>query len=155
MLWDKMEFWHLIVMALVILIPAACYKLYLIIKSNKMKAIIMAMRFLHTVTKKMNTSSGGSKATMSNNRKYITISYTDNNKEKIVIVPYDRSLVSKQIGKQVILEMKNKHLIDITQAPGIPYMLTAGQMDGVKAIIKDIDTGVTVAFGPDERIVFT
>lgn len=49
--------------------------------------------------------------------------------------PYDKSLVSKMSGVKVKL-IKGDEVVDITQKPGIPYLISAKQMSGDKIIIE-------------------
>jgi len=73
------------------------------------------------------------------NRKSACIEYIREGGSKYKIyVPYNQHLRSKMNGYTVYL-LKNTQLIDITQQPGIPYLVTADMLGGQSIIIKKYD----------------
>jgi hypothetical protein len=75
-------------------------------------------------------------------------------------VPYDRSLVPKMTGVKVFLIMKSpirsaeKMLVDITQQPGIPYLLTPKELGGIGYSILDTLNDEVNEVPEDELIDF-
>lgn len=52
-----------------------------------------------------------------------------------IVAPYRRELVSKMAGSQVWCS-KDDVLIDITQQPGIPYLISANMLDADYIVVK-------------------
>ena len=66
------------------------------------------------------------------------IHYKHGGKEHKVCVPYDRSKSRPMLRKDVFLINDDDSRIEITHKPGVPYLLSAGDMGGSKIIvIKD------------------
>ena len=73
------------------------------------------------------------------------ILYSHGGKNHKVCVPYDRSKSRNMLRKQVFLirtnENEDEQWNEITHKPGIPYLLSAKDMGGIKIIIvKDGET---------------
>ena len=72
--------------------------------------------------------------------KSAVIVYKHGGKEHKVCVPYDRSKSRAMLRKQVFLirDEGEQDRIEITHKPGVPYLLSASEMGGIKIIvIKD------------------
>lgn len=63
------------------------------------------------------------------------ILYKHGGKDHRVCIPYDRSRVISMMRKDVKL-ITDDDEIDITHKPGIPYLLSAFQMGGIKIVVK-------------------
>ena len=66
----------------------------------------------------------------------VRISYEYGGKTYYIVVPYDKELCRSGRRKQVFLQ-QGENFIDITQKPGIPYLLTPEQLGGKVLIKKD------------------
>ena len=64
------------------------------------------------------------------NKKYATITFSHSGIEYQVHLPYDRTFARKSLGCQVFLVYEDGRSEEITQKPGIPYCLKAGEMGG-------------------------
>lgn len=67
--------------------------------------------------------------------KSVRISYNRCGLDYMIVAPYRRDLVSKMSGSKV-LSQKGTELIDITQQPGIPYLVSANMMGADCIIVK-------------------
>lgn len=67
-----------------------------------------------------------------------------------VYVPYEKRKVSRLSGIQVYLHKDDGSVVDITQQPGIPYVVTASMLGGTSIRVVGEDKSVT--FGADETI---
>ena len=73
---------------------------------------------------------------------YAYITYKRFNDEYKVYLPYSRKNCVKMLSYKVILQKENgSKEIDITQQPGIPYLLSAADLEGDRIIISDKSTG--------------
>lgn len=66
---------------------------------------------------------------------YAAILYTYNGEERAVYLPYTRRFHPKYIDVEVFLRKEDK-LIDITQQPGIPYMINAEKLGGKEIVLR-------------------
>lgn len=73
------------------------------------------------------------------NGKSATIKFKHLGKYYQVHVPYNKKLIRKMAGSQVQLIKKDDEPIDITQKPGIPYLVSAEHFDGKHIIWKKFD----------------
>lgn len=72
--------------------------------------------------------------------KSAVILYKHGGKEYKVCVPYDRTKSRAMLRKEVFL-LSDNGKIDITHKPGVPYLLSAEKMGGVKiVVVKDNKT---------------
>ena len=72
--------------------------------------------------------------------KSAVILYKHGGKEHKVCVHYDRTKLRPMLRKKVFL-IKSDERIEITHKPGVPYLLTAKDMGGIKIIVvKDNNT---------------
>lgn len=78
---------------------------------------------------------------------FAMITYKRRGRTYQVFVPYNKRKINKVTGKLVYL-IKDEDKIDITQQPGVEYMLTAKDMKGKKIVIYDQE-GETVELGED------
>lgn len=68
-------------------------------------------------------------------------------------VPYNRRRRNRDCQTQVRLILVTGETVDITQMPGIPYLVTPGQLGGIRAEITD-DSGDIIPVEMDEMIEF-
>lgn len=64
------------------------------------------------------------------------IFYKNGGKDHKVCIPYDRSKATSMLRKEVKLYFTDGETIDITHKPGVPYLLSANDMGGVKIIVS-------------------
>lgn len=67
--------------------------------------------------------------------KSVRIGYHRCGKDYMIVAPYRRDLVSKMSGTQV-WSQKGDERIEITQQPGIPYLVSANMMGADRIIVK-------------------
>ncbi len=66
-----------------------------------------------------------------------------------IYVPYDRSKSSSMLRKRVFL-IRNGEKVDLTQKPGIPYLVSAEHLGGTAIIIEDLSGDVIRTFDLDQ-----
>jgi hypothetical protein len=66
-----------------------------------------------------------------------------------VYVPYDRSKSTSMLRKKVFL-LKEDKKIELSQKPGIPYLVSAEQMGGSFIIIEDLSGNIVRTFTESE-----
>jgi len=86
--------------------------------------------------------------TLGQNEQTAEIVYNRLGKSYKLIVPFSRSLSSTMNKCRLYLVSENKE-IDITQQPGIPYLVSASQLGGTK-IIARFRSGDEKTFFADE-----
>jgi hypothetical protein len=69
--------------------------------------------------------------------KSATITFEHHGEKYQVHVPYDKSLIRKMSNSKVNLVDNEGQSRDISQKPGIPYLVTSDQLGGEKIIIDD------------------
>lgn len=72
-----------------------------------------------------------------------TIIYERLGTQYILLVPYNRSYIADMSQFRVELLRNDKEPLNITQQPGIPYMINAGDLGGHSIRITDEETGVS------------
>ena len=70
-------------------------------------------------------------------------------KKHSVYVPYDRKKSSSMLRKKVFL-IKENEKIDISQKPGVPYLINAKQLGGQKIIVEDLTGEIIKTYNEDE-----
>ena len=66
-----------------------------------------------------------------------------------IFVPYDRSKSTSLLRKKVFL-LKDEHKIDISQKPGIPYLVSAEDMGGQQIVVEDFSGEVMKRYNGNE-----
>ena len=66
-----------------------------------------------------------------------------------VYVPYDRKKSTSMIRKKVYL-IKDEEKLDISQKPGVPYLINAGQLGGTEIIVEDMSGDIIKRYSKDE-----
>ena len=69
---------------------------------------------------------------------YVVITYEHLNTPYRVSLPYDRALIAKMSNFYVTAE-KGEHVIDISQAGGIPYLVSANDLNVDYIRVYDMD----------------
>ena len=77
------------------------------------------------------------------------IKVTHAGKSHSVYVPYDRKKSTSMLRKKVYL-IKNGEKTDISQKPGIPYLVSAKQMGGKSIIVEDMSGEIIKTYSEDE-----
>ena len=85
--------------------------------------------------------------------KVVSVEYTHNDRKYHLQLPYDPSQRSRSINKKVYLRANNGTTREITQFPGIAYLMTAKQMGGYEIEIYDEDTGEINTLAAEEKIL--
>ena len=70
-------------------------------------------------------------------------------KSHSVYVPYDRKKSTPMLRKKVYL-IKGEEKIDISQKPGIPYIVSAQDLGGESIIVENLDGQVVFKFEKDQ-----
>ena len=84
---------------------------------------------------------------------YAVIHYYRQGRKYSITVPYLRHLRSKMLNTQVFLVKDGGRSINITQQPGIPYLLTPAEMGGVGFLTQDEENGIK-RYQAHQHIVF-
>lgn len=79
------------------------------------------------------------------NNNHIIIPYKHNHNNYKVILPYDRSMLFT-MSNYLVKSVKNNQEEDITQQPGIPYLITSEDLDCDKIIVVDLNQEVERVF---------
>lgn len=119
------------------------YRLYKIYNDPKTKIVMSTLKFL------LRGSSDNTASSVVHNT-YVSISYSRLGIKFHMVLPYDKTLISKHMGSRVYLVMENTK-IDITHQPGIPYCFSAKELGGSCLIYVDRD-GKSKQLGPDQKI---
>ena len=70
-------------------------------------------------------------------------------KTNSIYVPYDRRKSTYMLGKKVFL-IKDEEKIDISQKPGIPYLICASELGGENIIVEDLSGNFIKSYLKDE-----
>ena len=71
--------------------------------------------------------------------KYIEIKYTYMNENYTLRVPYDKTKIATMVNYNVFSN-KGNEMFDITQQPGIPYLVSANDLDVDGISVFNLDT---------------
>jgi hypothetical protein len=77
--------------------------------------------------------------------KSATIRVISGGKRYVIFVPYDRSKSSSMLRKKVFL-LKGNSKVDISQKPGIPYLVSANQLGGESISVENLSGEVISTF---------
>lgn len=75
-----------------------------------------------------------------------TLAYCYNGASHTICVPFSRRRSLAMSDLQVILVRNDKSTVNITQQPGIPYLVSADELGGVKINVTNIDSGATFSY---------
>lgn len=81
--------------------------------------------------------------------KSVTISFIYHNRKYNVFLPFDKSLISKYSGYQFYLETNDK-ITEISQKPGIPFLVTADQLGGTSIIVQNVEDDICMKFNENQ-----
>lgn len=81
------------------------------------------------------------------------IKVTQGGKTHSVYVPYDRRKSTAMLRKKVYL-IKDNEKVELSQKPGVPFMVTPSQLGGQAIIFEDMEGNVLKTFTEDEIPVF-
>ena len=70
-------------------------------------------------------------------------------KSHTVYVPYDRKKSTSMLRKRVYL-IKDGQKLDISQKPGIPYLICASDLGGDSIVIENLDGDVVHTYSKDQ-----
>lgn len=124
---------------------------FLIWKRNEILVQVQSFMIMLMITRQLNNlPKNESDISINDGGQTATIRYTKNSKPFMITVPYDRSLIHETMGKTVYLiksgstagdakTAASDQYVDITQQPGVPYLVTAKQMGGRGFIIDNGD----------------
>lgn len=77
------------------------------------------------------------------------IKVTHGGKTHDVYIPYDRSKSTSMLRKKVFL-LRDEKKIEMSQKPGIPYLISAEQMGGTQIIVEDLEGNLIKTFKENE-----
>ena len=80
--------------------------------------------------------------TVNNTDQSASIVYERLGEQCIILVPYNRSHIPAMAQFKVELLRDEKSPVDITQQPGIPYLISADALGGIGIRITNQDNGV-------------
>lgn len=80
------------------------------------------------------------------------INYSHNDKEYTLRFPYD-PIAAKTRSKRVFAITENGQEINITQQPGLPYLITCQHLNAVRIEVRGRDQTVLKTYQDDETIV--
>ena len=78
-----------------------------------------------------------------------TLAYAYNGASHTICVPFTRSRSLAMSNLQVLLVRSDKSTVNITQQPGIPYLVSSRELGGVKISVTNIDSGATFSYEQD------
>lgn len=81
-----------------------------------------------------------------------TINYTHNKKEYKFYLPYD-SIAAKTRSKRVFAIKEDGSEINITQQPGLPYLLTCNDLNVLRIEVRGRDQTVLKIYQNDDKII--
>lgn len=96
---------------------------------------------------KIVTSKSAVSFSINDSERSASIVYSRFGNNYIINVPYARELVPRMVQIKAML-IKSDKQIDVTQQPGIPYLITAAMLGGDKIILSRGDDHLE--FGPNE-----
>lgn len=116
---------------------------------DSMKFMLMK-QLLSLMIKKLTTKVQSPKFAINDSRQSASLTFPYLGKIYPLNVPYKQSLVVKMSALQVFLIMKTGTELNITQPPGIPYMVSAKDMGGKGIRIINLDTRKNKIYEEDE-----
>lgn len=75
-----------------------------------------------------------------------TLAYVYNGAPHTICVPFSRRRSLAMSDLQVLLIRSDKSTVNITQQPGIPYLVSAEELGGVKISVTNIDNGMCFSY---------
>ena len=78
--------------------------------------------------------------------KSAVIRVSSGGKSHSIFVPYDRSKSSSMLRKKVFLLKMSGEKIDITQKPGVPYLVSAEHLNGTSIVVENLSGDVVRTF---------
>lgn len=101
------------------------------------------------VNKELNNRLSNENSFKPNKTKSAVISLTHMGKTHSIYLPYDRNKSTSMLTKKVFL-IKENEKIDITQKPGIPYLVSAEQLGGESIVVENRDGDVLYTYEKDK-----
>lgn len=80
----------------------------------------------------------------------VTLSYSRMGKPCIIHIPYNMAKIASMAQFKVLLLRKQHDSLNITQEPGIPYMVSASQLGGYAIQITDEESGNVFTYQADQ-----
>ena len=78
--------------------------------------------------------------------KSAVIRVSSGGKSYSIFVPYDRNKSSSMLRKKVFLISENGNKLDISQKPGVPYLVSAEHLNGSQIIIENLSGEIIKTF---------
>lgn len=82
--------------------------------------------------------------------KSATIRFSSGGKIFSIYVPHDRSKSASMLRKKVFLIKKNNEKVDISQKPGIPYLISADHLGGDQILVENLSGEIIKSFEASE-----
>ena len=71
-------------------------------------------------------------------------------KSHSIFVPYDRNKSTSMLRKKVFLMKEDGNKIDISQKPGVPYLISADHLGGTQILVENLSGEVIKTFEASE-----
>ena len=71
-------------------------------------------------------------------------------KSHSIFVPYDRNKSSSMLRKKVFLMKEDGNKLDISQKPGVPYLVSADHLGGTQIIVENLSGEIIKTFHSSE-----
>ena len=71
-------------------------------------------------------------------------------KSHSIFVPYDRNKSSSMLRKKVFLMKEDGNKIDISQKPGVPYLISADHLGGTQILVENLSGEIIKTFHSSE-----
>ena len=82
--------------------------------------------------------------------KSAVIRVSSGGKSHSIFVPYDRNKSTSMLRKKVFLMKEDGNKLDISQKPGVPYIISAAHLGGTQIIVENLSGEVIKAFEASE-----
>lgn len=105
------------------------------------------IRTIYDVAKNLETTSRGTdQFKIGDNDTHAIISYSRHGHQYNYIVPFDRSYIVHMSQFKAQLVLNGDTLLDITQQPGLPYLISPISLGGDAIRITNEETGISVDY---------
>lgn len=119
-------------------------------KYNKIKAVLSLLNNIENTDR---LQSGNIITSITKDKYHVTLNYKYFGEKYVLSVPFDNTAMIKMLDYRVLLN-KNNSTIDITQQPGIPYIMSAKSFDADSIVVINDDTGETYEYKDDIKPMY-
>lgn len=118
--------------------------------SDTINTVLKRIKIMYNLAQSMDRPTTPVTLTISDTDETALLTYNRLNTQYTVSLPYNRRKVASMNQFTVHLLYKNQGPLNITQEPGIPYIVSANQLGGVAIEVIDSDTGNKVTYSGDQ-----